>query len=159
MIRTPGVSVFLCRDKDTTPLALRADVEYTHTLPEKVVIVTVETISIPHVETFDRCAVEVLGRGLFKVVHLTARFGYHDDLNIPDALVEARKQGLLERNLDLEHASYFVSRITITLSDSPGMQRWRKNLFIAMARNASSAIEHFGLPTNRTVILGSQVPL
>jgi KUP system potassium uptake protein len=159
LLRTPGVAVFLCRDKDTTPLALRADVEYTHTLPEKVVIVSVETISIPHVETFERCAVEVLGRGLVKVVHLTARFGYHDELNIPEALVEARKQGLLERNLDLEHASYFVSRITITRSDSPGMRRWRKNLFIAMARNASSAIEHFGLPTDRTVILGSQVPL
>ena len=47
----PGVAVFLCRDKDTTPLALRADVEHTHTLPEKVVIVSVDTVSIPHVET------------------------------------------------------------------------------------------------------------
>jgi KUP system potassium uptake protein len=159
LIRTPGVAVFLCRDKDTTPLALRADVEYTHTLPEKVVIVSAETISVPHVDTFDRCAAEVLGRGLFKVVHLTARFGYQDQLNIPAALAEARKQGLLERNLDLEHASYFVSRITITGSDSPGLRRWRKSLFIAMARNASSAIEHFGLPIDRTVILGSQVPL
>ena len=46
----------------------------------------VDTVSIPHVETFDRCAVEVLGHGRFKVVHLTARFGYHDTLNIPDAL-------------------------------------------------------------------------
>jgi KUP system potassium uptake protein len=159
LIRTPGVAIFLCRDKDTTPLSLRADVEHTHTLPEKVVIVSVDTISIPHVETFDRCAIEVLGHGRFKIIHMTARFGYHDDLNIPEALTEARKQGLLERNLDLEHASYFVSRITITPSDSPGMPRWRKNLFITMARNASSAIEHFGLPTNRTVILGSQVPL
>ena len=159
LIRTPGVAVFLCRNKDTTPLALRAEVEHTHTLPEKVVIVSVETVSIPHVESFDRCAAEVHGRGLFKVVHLTARFGYHDDLSIPEALVQARKQGLLPRNLDLEHASYFVSRITITPTDGPGMRPWRKNLFIAMARNASSAIEHFGLPPNRTVILGSQVPL
>ena len=159
LIRTPGVAVFLCRNKDTTPLALRAEVEHTHTLPEKVVIVSVETVSIPHVESFDRCAAEVHGRGLFKVVHLTARFGYHDDLSIPEALVQARKQGLLPRNLDLEHASYFVSRITITPTDAPGMRPWRKNLFIAMARNASSAIEHFGLPPNRTVILGSQVPL
>ena len=159
LFRVPGVAVFLCRDKDTTPLALRADVAHTHTLPQKVVIVSVETVSIPNVETFDRCAVEVLGHGLFKVVHLTTRFGYHDKLDIPEALAQARKQGLLERNLDLEHASYFVSRITITPTDAPSMQRWRKNLFIAMARNASSAIEHFGLPADRTVILGSQVPL
>ena len=159
LFRTPGVAVFLCRDKATTPLSLRADVEHTHTLPEKVVIVSVDTVSIPHVETFDRCAVEVLGHGRFKIVHLTARFGYHDKLNIPGALAEARKQGLLERNLDIEHASYFVSRITITPTDDPEMRRWQKNLFIAMALNASSAIEHFGLPGDRTVIMGSQVPL
>ena len=159
LVRAPGVAVFLCRDKDTTPLALRSDVQHTHTLPEKVVIVSVDTVSIPHVETFDRCAVEVLGHGRFKVVHLTARFGYHDTLDIPEALAQARKQGLLERNLDLEHASYFVSRITITPTDDPGMRGWQKNLFIAMARNASSAIEHFGLPGDRTVIMGSQVAL
>jgi KUP system potassium uptake protein len=151
--------VFLCRDPGITPLALRANVEHTHTLPEKVLIVRADTVSIPHVETFDRCAVEVLGHGRFKVVHLTARFGYHDTLNIPEALAQARKQGMLERNLDLEHASYFVSRITIAPTDDPGMRPWRKNLFIAMARNASSAIEHFGLPGDQTVIMGSQVAL
>jgi len=159
LVRAPGVAVFLCRDKDTTPLALRADVEHTHTLPEKVVIVSVDTVSIPHVETFDRCAVEVLGHGRFKVVHLTVRFGYHDKFDIPGALAQARKQGFLERNLDLEHASYFVSRITITPTDDPDMRGWQKSLFIAMARNASSAIEHFGLPGDRTVIMGSQVAL
>ena len=159
LVRTPGVAVFLCRDKATTPLSLRADVEHTHTLPEKVVIVSVDIVSIPHVETFDRCAVAVLGHGRFKIVHLTARFGYHDKLSIPGALAEARKQGLLERNLDLEHASYFVSRITITPTDDPKMRRWQKNLFIAMALNASSAVEHFGLPGARTVIMGSEVAL
>jgi KUP system potassium uptake protein len=159
IIRIPKVAVFLCRDKATTPLALRAEVEHTNTLPQKVVIVSVDTVSIPHVETFDRCGVEVLGHGLFKVVHLTVRFGYHDEFSIPEALALARKQGLLERNLDLEHASYFVSRITISPTDAPGMQIWRKKLFIGMARNATSAIEHFGLPADRTVIMGSQVAL
>jgi KUP system potassium uptake protein len=159
LVRTPGVAVFLCRDKDTTPLALRASVEHTHTLPEKVVIVRADTVSVPNVETFDRCSAEVLGHGRFKVVHLTARFGYHDTLNIPEVLAQARKQGMLERNLDLEHASYFVSRITIIPTDNPDMPIWRKNLFITMARNASSAIEHFGLPGDRTVIMGSQVAL
>jgi KUP system potassium uptake protein len=159
LARVPGVAVFLCRDNDTTPLALRADVEHTHSLHEKVVIVSVDTVSIPHVDMSDRFAVEVLGRGLFKVFHLTARVGYQDTLNVPGSLVLARKQGLLQRNLDLEHASYFVSRIAITATDAPGMQRWRKNMFIAMARNASSPIEHFNLPGDRTVVMGSQVAL
>ncbi|HEY1520205.1 MAG TPA: KUP/HAK/KT family potassium transporter [Solirubrobacteraceae bacterium] len=156
-VRVPGVAVFLCRDNDTTPLALRADVEHTHSLHEKVVIVSVHSVSIPHVDSCDRCMVELLGHGLYKVFHLTTRIGYQDKLNVPDALALARKRGLLDRNLDLEHASYFVSRITITPTGAPGMQRWRKKLFIAMARNASSPVEHFGLPSNRTVMMGSQV--
>jgi KUP system potassium uptake protein len=159
LVRVPGVAVFLCRDSETTPLALRADVEHTHSLQEKVVIVSVDTVSIPHVDSCDRLTVELLGHGLFKVFHLTTRIGYQDKLNVPDALTLARKQGLLDRNLDLEHASYFVSRITISPTDAPGMQRWRKNLFITMARNSSSPIDHFGLPRGRTVIMGSQVAL
>jgi hypothetical protein len=42
-----------------------------------------------------------------------------------------RKHGLLERNLDLEHASYFVSCITITATDAARMSSCRKRLFIA----------------------------
>ncbi len=159
LVRVPGVAIFLCRDNDTTPLALRADVEHTRSLHEKVVIVSVDTVSIPHVDSADRFTVEVLGHGLFKVVHLTTRIGYQDKLNVPEALVLARKQGVLQRNLDLEHASYFVSRIAITATDAPGMRRWRKSMFIAMARNASSPIEHFKLPGDRTVVMGSQVAL
>jgi KUP system potassium uptake protein len=159
LIRVPGVAVFLCRDSATTPLALRANVEHTHSLHEKVVIVSVETVGIPHVDASDRITVELLGRGLVKVIHLTIRVGYQDKPDVPAALVLARVQGLLDRNLDLESASYFVSRIAITPTDDPGMRRWRKRLFIAMARNASSPIEHFGLPSDRTVVMGSQVAL
>jgi KUP system potassium uptake protein len=159
LVRVPGVAVFLNPSKDTTPLALRAEVEHTHTLHEKVVIVSVDTVSIPHVDAFDRFVVRQLGRGLFKVFHMTVRNGYADPLNVPELLKLARKQGLLERSLDLEHASYFVSRISITESKAPVLQAWRKKLFIAMARNAASPIEHFGLPRDRTVIMGAQIAI
>jgi KUP system potassium uptake protein len=159
VVRVPGVAVFLTRDIGTTPLALREEIEHAHCLHEKVVIVSVDTVSIPHVDAAGRFMVEMRGRGLFKVFHLTMRVGYHDRLDVPEALVLARKEGLLERNLDLEHASYFVSRIAIAPTDDPGMASWRKKLFIAMARNASTPIDHFGLPSNRTVMMGSQVPL
>jgi KUP system potassium uptake protein len=159
LVRVPGVAVFLNPSKDTTPLALRAEVQHTHTLHEKVVIVSIDTVSIPHVDEYERFVVELLGRGLFKVFHVTMRMGYHDKLDVPDLLQRCRKQGLLERNLDLEHASYFVSRITITPTKAPPLRAWRKKLFIAMARNAASPIDHFGLPIDRTVMMGSQVTL
>jgi KUP system potassium uptake protein len=155
--RVPGTAIFPNPSKDTTPLALRAEVEHTHALHEKVVIVSVDRVSVPHVDREDRFVVTKLGHGLFRIFHVVDRVGYRDATNIPEALALARKQGLLERNLDLEHASYFVSRISITPTDAPGMQQWRKKLFVAMARNAASPIEAFGLPSDRTVMMGSQV--
>jgi KUP system potassium uptake protein len=157
--RVPGTAIFLNPGKETTPLALRAEVAHNHALHENVVIVSVDPIGISHVDDGDRFCVEWLGRGLFKVAHVTIRVGYQDASDIPAALAQARKRGLLARNLDLEHASYFVSKITITPTDAPGMRRWRKALFIAMARNAASPIVHFHLPTDRTVMMGSQVGL
>ena len=159
VVRVPGVGVFLNPNPETTPLALRAEVEFTHSLHERVVVVSIDNIGIPHVDPFDCLAVRQLGRGLFKIFHVTIRMGYSDKLSVPDALVLARKQGLLERNLDLEHAAYFVSRISITSSSTRPLRAVREKLFITMARNAASPIEHFGLPPDRTVIMGSQVAL
>ncbi|MGH2861088.1 MAG: KUP/HAK/KT family potassium transporter, partial [Solirubrobacteraceae bacterium] len=153
LVRVPGVAVFLNPSKDTTPLALRAEVEHTHTLHEKVVIVSVDNVSIPYVERGERFTVQQLGHGRYKVAHVVVRVGYHDELNVPEALTGCRKQGLLTRSLDVEHASYFVSRITITPTPARPLQAVGKELFIMMARNAASPIDHFGLPTNRTVIM------
>jgi KUP system potassium uptake protein len=157
--RVPGTAVFLNPGSKTTPLALRAEVERIHTLQEKVLLVSLERVSVPHVLPARRFKVERVGRGLFKVTHVEIRAGYRDRFDCPAALAQARKEGLLERNLDLEQASYVVSRMMITPTDSPGMHRWRKALFIAMARNAASPIEQFRLPPERTVMMGSQVQL
>jgi KUP system potassium uptake protein len=157
LVRVPGVAVFLNPSKDTTPLALRAEVEHNHTLHAKVVIVSVDNVSVPHVDQLDRFNVDQLGKGLFKIFHVTVRVGYQDRLDVPESLRLARKQGLLERNLDLEHASYFVSRILITPTPASVWRTFAKKLFIFMARNAASPIDHFGLPADRTVLTGAQV--
>jgi KUP system potassium uptake protein len=159
IVRLPGTAVFLNPGKETCPLALRAQVEHNHAFHEKVVILSMVPVSIPRVDKPDRFVSERLGKGLFKIAHITVRIGYHDSWNVPEALAEARKRGFLDRNLDLEHASYFVSRMTIVPTNDPGMSRWRKQLFIGMARNANSPIDHFGLPSSRTVMTGSQVEM
>jgi KUP system potassium uptake protein len=159
VLRVPGVAIYLNPNKTTTPLALRAEVEHNHTLHERVLIVSVETVSVPYVDEYDRFAVQVLGEAAFKVTHITIRLGYQDAIDVPASLRLCRKHGLLERNLDLEHASYFVSRIAITPTDAARASSWPKRLFIAMARNAASPVEHYGLPGERTVTVGSQVAL
>ena len=44
------------------------------------------------------------------------------------------------------------------MTDAPGMSRWRKRLF-ALSHNAANPIDYFGLPPERTITMGSQVPL
>jgi KUP system potassium uptake protein len=157
--RVAGVAVYLHPAKETTPLALRIETEHTLTFPKRVVIVSVELVSLPHVDEFDRLTVEEIGNSDFKVFHVTVRAGYHDQVDVPASLRLCRKQGLLERNLDLEHASYHVSRIVIKPEPAPPIKSWRKKLFVLMARNATSPIDTFQLPSDDTVIVGAQVPL
>jgi KUP system potassium uptake protein len=159
LARVPGVAVFLNPSAETTPLALRAEVEHNRVLHEKVLIVSVETVSVPQVEAKDCLKVEKLGRGLFRVLHITARIGYRDGYDVPGLLLLARKRGLLAKGLDLEQASYFVSRMAIIPTSAPTFRAWRKKLFILMARNAASPVDHFGLPNDRTVVMGAQVAL
>jgi KUP system potassium uptake protein len=156
VVRIPGVAVFLHPTEETTPLALRAEVDYTNTFHERVLIASVDRVSIPRVDDDERFTVRRLG-GEFKVWHVALRIGYHEKLNVPALLTLCRAQGLLEKSLDLEHAQYFLSRITLTPSDATLVRLWRKRLFIAMARNAASPIEAFRLPTERTVMIGAQI--
>jgi KUP system potassium uptake protein len=39
------------------------------------------------------------------------------------------------------------------------MARWRKSLFLFLAHNAADPTAYFGLPSNRTVTMGSAVDL
>jgi KUP system potassium uptake protein len=157
--RLAGTAIFPAPRKETTPLALRAQVLHYRAFQEKVLIVSLQSLPIPHVDPPERFLVQRLGESPFKVTHLTVRTGYRDSQNLPETLRLARKHGALARNLDLEHASYFVSRIAIVPGEARGLQRLRTRLFIGLARNASSPIERFGLPAGRTVLTGSEVTL
>jgi KUP system potassium uptake protein len=75
---------------------------------------------------------------------------------VPAALRQAAEQGL-EVEIDIDNATYFVSKITIVRGDAPGMRPWRKKLFLAMANTAISPVEIFCLPERRIVTIGSYV--
>jgi KUP system potassium uptake protein len=155
--RPPLTGVFLNANLETTPLALRANFEHNHTLHENVVIVSVQTLRVPHVPEQDRVTADDLGYRDDGITHLIVRYGFQDTIDIPRTLHLAAKR--LERDIDHENVSYFVSRITIVTTDAPGMARWRKKLFTAIARNAANPVPYFGLPDERTVVMGSHIEL
>src|SRR4051794_4632007 len=156
--RAPGTGVFLNANPDTTPLALRANVEHNHVLHECVLIVSLTTERVPHVHEDERLTIDDLGYRDDGITHLTGRFGFQDSLNVPELLRLAARIGV-EGDPKLEDPTYFVSRITIVPSPRPGMAKWRKKLFLAISRNAANPVEVFHLPDERTVVMGSHIEL
>ena len=154
--RSPGTAVFLNRNEATTPLAMRATVEHNQTLHERVVILSIETLPLPAVADDERFSVDDLGYGDDGISHLTARFGYMEQPDVPAALRQAAV-GPLAFGVEVEDASYFLSTIELRPGDAPGMARWRKRLFLASSHVSADAADYFALPRERTVIMGSLV--
>ena len=69
------------------------------------------------------------------------------------------EQADIECPLEVDEASYFLSTIDLVLGDEPGLSRWRKRLFLATSRITADAAEYFGLPRDRTVLLGSRIEI
>jgi KUP system potassium uptake protein len=156
--RVAGTAVFPHPGKDTTPLALRANVEHNEVLHHGVLIVSAGSENVPHVPVAERFTVDHLGREDDRIQHLFIRFGFSDEPNLPEALAQACEAGVLEPGiLDVPRASFFLSRGPIRRTRAPVMAQWRKILFLALARNAADPTAYFGLPVDRTVTMGSQV--
>jgi KUP system potassium uptake protein len=157
--RAPGAAIFLNPTKRTTPLAMRTNVERNHILHERVVILSIETQRVPHVAEDERIVMDDLGYQDDGIVHVTANFGYMQDPDVPEALRLAAEQkvGPELAEADLRDVTYFISRITIMRTDAPGMAKWRKRLFVAMAKNAASPVEYFRLPLEQTVTVGAHI--
>lgn len=157
--RVPGTAIFLNRGKTTAPLAMRANVEHNHVLHEHVLIISIETVPVPHISEKDRLEVDDLGWTDDQIVHVTARFGYMDPQNVPSLLPLIRATPLCA-TIDPEGASYFLSTIELHLRPGGGeLRRWRKRLFIATSRLTADAAEYFQLPRDRTVIMGSRIEI
>ncbi|MDA0164457.1 potassium transporter Kup [Solirubrobacter ginsenosidimutans] len=156
LLRVSGTAVFLNRGKETAPLAMRANVERNHVLHEHVVIVSIETQTVPYVPATERLVIDDLGYTDDGILHVSARFGYMDDPNVPDVLRQL-ESAEIESPIEVDDANYFLSTIELRAGDAPGLARWRKRLFIATSGITADAAEYFGLPRDRTVIMGSHV--
>lgn len=151
-VRVSGTAVFMTAQSGGTPPALTHNLRYNKVLHEKVVVLTVQTQSVPHISDEERVTVRALGEGVFDVA---VRYGFMEDPDVPAALSRTRELGL-----DMgEDVLYFLGRETIIVTSKEGMAPWREKLFVLMARNAVRATAFFRLPAERVVELGVQVEM
>jgi len=149
--RAPGTAVFMTGNRHVVPVALLHNLRRNNVVHERVVIMTVRVRDEPHVPEAQRVTVQRLGKGFYRV---TASYGFMDEPDIPRALVLCRPHGL---PVDLELASYFLSRETLVPSERPAMSLVEERLFMLLTATNLPATAYFRLPPNQVVELGFQV--
>lgn len=158
LMTVPGTAVYLNAHRDTAPMALRGAVEFNHAIHEQIVILSIETTRSPFVDDENRLSVDDTGYAGDNIVHLTAKLGFKDTPDVPHLLALAEKQGF-DEGIDVAEATYFLSHLEVVPGGPFEMARWRKRIYCALSRNASSPTDYFCLPANRTITVGSQLAL
>ena len=112
--RVPGTAVFPHPSKESTPLALRANVEHNGVLHEHVIIVSTEPKNVPHVPHDDQITIDHLGSAVrrdrppdpaLRVLRPSPTFRRR--------LLRHNRSDLPEFDIDPATASYFLSRATL----------------------------------------------
>jgi KUP system potassium uptake protein len=156
-LRVAGTAVYLNADAVKTPLALLYNLKHNHVVHQEVLVVSIETIGVPVVAAADRYElddVEIPDDGIWLI---TARFGFQEEPDVPALLRRVQLESGLP--IDVDHASYFLSRTTIAIGKHGGMAHWRKRLFVSLQRNEAGRAGYFCLPPERVVAFGSQLEI
>jgi KUP system potassium uptake protein len=151
-LRAPGIAIFPTSNTTGIPRTLVRNLKMNGVLHEHTIIFSLITERIPRVSEGGRIKVQTLAPGLYRVV---ARMGFMEFPEVPK-LLRAAQQWLPCR---VDDAVYFLGRDDIVIGTPRGMQRWRKKLFLFLARNSQYAASSFGIPASRVMEVGGQVEI
>jgi len=138
---------------DTVPTALLNNAEHNGIVHERVVLVKIHTMGVPHVPDAQRVAIKSLRLGF---VAVAAAYGYQDEPDVVAALRQAQRQGL---EIDLDRTSYYVDHVTILPTGRARMAGWRKRLFAVLHQNSTPVARSYGIPPDRVFEVGAYVEL
>lgn len=158
LIRIPGTAVFLNRGDDTTPLAMRANVDHIHVLHEHVIVVAVQTEPMPRVLDENRVSIRDLECRTDGILHATVHVGYMERPDVPAALKHL-STSQTEGTVNLDDATYFLSHLELIPGSERNMIGWRKRLFVATSLMTADAAGYFNLPQDRTIIVGARMQI
>jgi KUP system potassium uptake protein len=152
--RVAGIAVFMSRHENDTPATLLHNLKHNKVVHESVVLLTVRTSEKPTVPPEERVTVSDLGSGFHRIL---LEYGFTDRVDVPASLRGCTLSG---KSLDLGRTTYFLGRETLIVrAGTPILAGMWKRLFVALSRNAESAMTFFRLPPRRVVELGAQIEI
>ena len=153
VVTVPGTAIFLFKDAGQAPPALINNLCHNKVRHAETYLVAVLVSDAPHVDGEDRWSVTTLRPGLHQV---DLCFGYLDELDIPAELALVEIDGT---PIDVEGATYFVGRETVSQGDLEGMHPALEHLYALLHRGADSATRFFKLPPDCVFEVGTHVEI
>jgi KUP system potassium uptake protein len=152
-VRVPGTAVVLMRQSDGAPSVLLNLVQRIRAIPQTVVLLTV---NVAHVPRFNTAQMQLgkLHDGFFRLV---VEYGFMDVPDVPAALSSAIERFQLP--IAVDEVTYYVGRDTFVATSAGRMGRWSEALFAFLSRNARSPTDHFRIPPQQVVEIGSRIDL
>jgi len=152
--RVPGAGVFLTRTINDVPPVMLWHVKHNEALHQRLLVLTVTTLSKPWVNPGDRLSMVELAPDFWRA---TAQYGFMERPDIPRLLELVRAGGCA---LPMDRLTFYVGRETVvSREDGGGHPQWETAIFAAMARNASHVSDFLRLPDDCLVEIGRQVAI
>jgi KUP system potassium uptake protein len=152
--RVPGTGVFMAHKPAEVGAMLNHYVAHVKALPERVVLMSVETEGVPTVPLDRSVDVTEICQGAWKVV---ARHGFMEEADVPRVLDSAIERRVL--SVPMDDVTYFLGRETYIATARGKMGRWSEGLFAFLVRNATPADRYFNIPPDAVVEIGTQTDL
>jgi KUP system potassium uptake protein len=153
LMRVPGTAIVLDARGRGVPRTLLHNIKHNHVLHERVLLLTIRTAEVPHVDPGQRLHVREYRPDFIRIV---ADYGFMENPSVAEVLELARARGI---ELDPQQVTYVFGRETLVIGEKKTLSMWRKYVFDYLFRNAYGAYRHLGVPPNRVIEIGQQVEI
>lgn len=149
----PGTAIYMTGSGGVAPPAMMNNLKFNRVHHENVILLTVNVQKLARIDVKKRIKFEVVRPGVWQVI---LNYGFMDQLTLQDDIKSFPVEGIL---VDFTDVIFVLGHETLTVQDSEGMSRWRKEIFVFLHRNSRTPAKYFGIPVKRTLEVGSHLSI
>jgi KUP system potassium uptake protein len=153
IVRVAGSAVFMVATPKGTPLALLHHLKANKCLQQTVVLLTILTEEVPHVDEEDRMTLEGMGEGIWRAI---GRYGYMESPSVNKLVERIRAQGV---PVTAQGTTYYFNREMIITGGNAKMFEWQKSLYAFLSRNARPVKDYYQILPTQIIEIGLPVQL
>ncbi len=153
IVRVQGSAIFMVATPKGTPLALLHHLKANKCLQHTVVLLTITTEEVPHLDDEERFTLDSLGEGIWRAI---GRYGYMESPDVSRLVERIRAQGV---PVSPQATTFYFNREMILTGGNARMFEWQKSLYAFLSRNARPAKDYYQIMPTQIIEIGLPVQL